>query len=68
LSVARLHDLRAHDRSARDGSSGMIVAATQRDCDKRDRKATGPFQLAFAGSSNDFSLVRRVMFHDTSMR
>ena len=28
LSVARLHDLRAHDRSARDGSGGMIIAPT----------------------------------------
>ena len=30
----------------------MIVAATQRDCDKRDCKATGTPQLAFAGNFN----------------
>ena len=68
LSVARLHDLRAHDRSARDGSGGMIIAATQRDCDKRDRKATGPPQLAFAGSLIDYGVVRSMMFHSKSMR
>jgi hypothetical protein len=67
LPVARLHDLRAHDCRARVRSRGVIVAATQRDCDKRDRKATRTPQLAFAGSSNDFSLVR-ILFHDTSMR
>ncbi|MCP1774859.1 hypothetical protein ACVIU4_009946 [Bradyrhizobium barranii subsp. barranii] len=67
LSVARLHDLRVHDCRACDRSRGVIVAATQRDCDKHDRKATRPPQLAFGGSSNDFSLVR-ILFHDTSMR
>jgi hypothetical protein len=67
LSVPQLHDLRALVRRARDRSRGVIVAAAQRDCDKRDRKAARPPQLAFAGSSNDFSLVR-ILFHDTSMR
>ncbi|WP_347337119.1 hypothetical protein [Bradyrhizobium lablabi] len=65
LSVARLHDLCAHDRGTCDGTSGMIVAATQRDCDERGRQDAGPCQLAFAGSSNDSSLDLRVMFHDT---
>ena len=63
LSVARLHDLRAHDRGARDGSSGMIVAATQRDCDKRDRQdcrapsacVCGQFQRLQFGSQHDVS-------------
>ncbi len=68
LPVARLNDLRAHDRGTRDRSSGVIVAATQRDCDKRERKTARNRRLAFAGSSIDFGLVRGVMFHDTSMK
>jgi hypothetical protein len=68
LSVARLHDLCTHDSSARDGSSCMIIAATQRDCDKRDRKATGTPQLAFAGSLIDFGFVRSMMVHSRSTR
>ena len=46
----------------------MIVAATQRDCDKRDRKATGTPQLAFAGSLIDYGVVRSMMFHSRSTR
>jgi hypothetical protein len=68
LSVARLHDLRAHDRGTRDGSGGVVVAATQRDCDKRGRKTTGTPQFGFAGSLIDYRVVRSMMFHNKSIR
>ncbi|HVQ70217.1 MAG TPA: hypothetical protein VMT08_22205 [Bradyrhizobium sp.] len=46
----------------------MIIAPTQRDCDKRDRKTTGPPQFGFAGSLIDYGVVRSMMFHSKSIR